>query len=80
METLKNIATGLYRETTIEEGFFILKFNNETAEKQLVTREVDSSFIQFHFCAKGHSVFQFNEGNYKLDTANSSELNLKFIR
>ncbi|MBQ51293.1 MAG: AraC family transcriptional regulator, partial [Leeuwenhoekiella sp.] len=64
METLKNIATGLYRETTIEEGFFILKFNNETAEKQLVTREVDSSFIQFHFCAKGNSVFQFNEGNY----------------
>ena len=66
METLKNNATGLYNETLIEEGFFILKFNNETAEKQLVTREVDSSFIQFHFCAKGNSVFQFNEGNYKL--------------
>ena len=49
MEGVKNIATGLYSETTIEEGFFILKFNNETTEAQQIAREVDSSFIQFHF-------------------------------
>jgi len=66
MESFKNIATGLYSETTIETGFFILKFNNDTSENQLISREVDSSYIQFHFCAKGASVFQFNEGSYKL--------------
>ncbi|MFI8377875.1 helix-turn-helix domain-containing protein [Leeuwenhoekiella sp. NPDC079379] len=66
MEALKNNALGLYSETNIEDGFFILKFNNDTSENQLITREVDSSYIQFHFCAKGSSVFQFNEGNYKL--------------
>ena len=74
MEGVKNIATGLYSETTIEEGFFILKFNNETTEAQQIAREVDSSFIQFHFCAKGNSVFQFNEGNYKLPLAEEHSL------
>ncbi|MBA80079.1 MULTISPECIES: helix-turn-helix transcriptional regulator [unclassified Leeuwenhoekiella] len=74
METLKNNASGLYSETHIEDGFFILKFNNESAENQLIAREVDSSYIQFHFCAKGNSVFQFNEGNYKLPLAEEHSL------
>ena len=39
MEGVKNIATGLYSETTIEEGFFILKFNNETTEVGLAKYE-----------------------------------------
>lgn len=73
-ELSKNIATSLYQETHIEDGFFILKFNNEDAEDQLVSRAVDSSFIQFHFCAKGEAVFQFNAGNYKLPIQEENSL------
>jgi AraC-like DNA-binding protein len=62
----KSIAGGIYQETLIEEGFFILKFRNGTDKKQLFKREVSANFIQFHFCAKGSGSFNFNKGNYQL--------------
>ncbi len=62
----KSIAGGIYEETLIEEGFFILKFRNETNTKQLFKREVSANFIQFHFCVKGSGSFNFNSGNYQL--------------
>lgn len=73
MET-KNNALSLYEETEIEEGFSVLKFNNESQEPQRVTREVNSNFIQFHFCAKGSAVFNFNDGNYKLPLQEENSL------
>ena len=66
MDSEKSIATGTYKETIIEEGFYILKFRNETEENQLFKREVSSNFIQFHFCVKGTGSFSFNNGNYRL--------------
>jgi AraC-like DNA-binding protein len=60
----KNVAQGFYEEIGIEEGFLILKFNNETNENQTFIREVGSDFLQFHFCIKGSASFSFNEGNY----------------
>lgn len=66
MHISKNIAQGFYEETIIEPGFFILKFNNETDKSQTFKREVNSNFIQFHFCIKGAATFTFNEGNYNL--------------
>ncbi|MDX1461780.1 MAG: helix-turn-helix transcriptional regulator [Marinirhabdus sp.] len=62
----KNIAQGMYKETQIESGFFILKFNNESDRQQLYRREVSSDYIQFHFCVKGSGAFSFNDGNYRL--------------
>ncbi len=62
----ENIAGGFVDETKIEHGFFILKFQNDSDEPQLITREINSSFIQFHFCLKGSSKFLFNNGNYEL--------------
>lgn len=62
----KNVAESFYDEIIIEDGFFILKFNNETHGSQLFKREVSSHFIQFHFCLKGTSSFSFNDGNYRL--------------
>lgn len=59
-------SVGFYEETTIEDGFIILKFKNETTEKQSFKREVNSSFIQFHFCIKGGITFNFNMGSYIL--------------
>ncbi len=71
---LKNNAISLYDEVMIETGFVVLKFNNETAETQQMIREVDSSFIQFHFCAKGGAEFSFNTGVYKLPLKEENSL------
>ncbi|MAZ72049.1 MAG: AraC family transcriptional regulator [Flavobacteriaceae bacterium] len=70
----KNIAKGIYKETKIEDGFFILKFNNETTEDQVYSREVSSDYIQFHFCVKGSGSFSFNNGNYRLPIAEDTSL------
>ena len=67
METTeKNIAQRYMEETKIEEGFFILKFQNDSSETAKFIREIDNSFIQFHFNVKGESKFFFNKGNYGL--------------
>jgi AraC-like DNA-binding protein len=70
----KNIAEGIYGETKIDDGFFILKFNNESPDVQLYKREVSSDYIQFHFCVKGTSSFSFNDGNYRLPVAEDTSL------
>ena len=62
----KNIARGSFDETRIDNGFYVLSYQNNENEVQVVEREIDSSFIQFHFCIKGSSDFIFNNGNYRL--------------
>lgn len=70
----KNVAQGSFQEVFIEDGFFVLKIQNDTAEIQRVTREIDSSFIQFHFCLKGSAKFVFNQGNYALEVSEENSL------
>jgi len=70
----KTIAKGIYEEISIEDGFFILKFSNETDEIQRFKREVNSNFIQFHFCVKGTGSFSFNNGNYRLPIQEDTSL------
>jgi len=65
-ELENNNAESYQTETRIEAGFSILTYSNGTIAKEQFVREVDSSFIQFHFCLKGNAVFQFNNGAYKL--------------
>lgn len=71
---LKNVAIGSVNETKIEDGFFILTYQNDSASVEVVEREIDSSFIQFHFCIKGLSKFNFNEGRYALDIQEETSL------
>lgn len=71
---LKNIAKGSIEEIQIEEGFYILKTINESNEKQQVIREIDSSYIQFHYCLKGASKFIFNNSNYTFDVLDEHAL------
>lgn len=71
---LKNNAPGILQETQIEDGFLILKFQNETNENQWVIREIDSSFIQFHFCIKGAVKFSFNNGSYAINLSEENSL------
>ncbi|MGB6150808.1 MAG: AraC family transcriptional regulator [Pricia sp.] len=70
----KNVAQGSFQEVLIEDGFFVLKIQNDTSEIQRVAREIDSSFIQFHFCLKGSAKFVFNQGNYALEVSEENSL------
>ena len=71
---MKNVAKGSYDEILVESGFFVLKIQNDTDAETLVEREIDSSFIQFHFCLKGNSKFLFNQGGYQLEVSEENSL------
>lgn len=71
---LKNVAEGSFIEVLIEEGFFVLKIQNDTSQIQKVSREIDSTFIQFHFCLKGNAKFIFNDGRYALEVSEENSL------
>jgi len=70
----KSIARGTFEETRIEDGFFVLIHENETDALKILEREIDSSYIQFHFCTKGASAFVFNQGNYTLNINEETSL------
>tara|TARA_B110000977_G_C10982585_1_gene456728 strand:- start:87 stop:974 length:888 start_codon:yes stop_codon:yes gene_type:complete len=61
---LKNNDESIGSKITIEDGFYVLRFQNDTTEVATEVREINSSFIQFHFCVKGQGDFVFNDGNY----------------
>ncbi|WP_299112182.1 AraC family transcriptional regulator [uncultured Winogradskyella sp.] len=65
--TSKSVARGTFDETFIEDGFFVLTSKNDNTTIQILEREIDSSYIQFHFCTKGAADFVFNQGNYTLN-------------
>jgi AraC-like DNA-binding protein len=71
---LKNNAQGTLKETQVEDGFYILKLQNDTDSTQQLVREIDSSFIQFHFCMKGSCKFNFNNGRYSFDVLDEHAL------
>tara|TARA_R110001583_G_scaffold15153_7_gene62704 strand:- start:8583 stop:9473 length:891 start_codon:yes stop_codon:yes gene_type:complete len=70
----ENIAQGSFEEVLIEDGFYVLKIQNDGIHNQTVTREIDSTFIQFHFCLKGSAKFVFNEGRYALEVNEDNSL------
>lgn len=63
---IENIAGGFVDETKIEDGFSILKFQNDGAGPVKISQAVSSSYIQFHFNVKGKCKFLFNNGTYQL--------------
>lgn len=71
---MENVAKGSCEELLIEEGFYLLKIHNATAEPKVVKREIDHSFLQFHFCLNGKSQFNFNTGNYQLPLSEENSL------
>ena len=70
----ENTARGSFKETRLDDGFFVLTYQNEMNEMQIAEREIDSSFIQFHYCIKGSSDFVFNNGNYRLKIEEENSL------
>lgn len=63
----KNVAGSSFNEIDLENGFHLLEFQNESNEVLKFEREIDSTFIQLHFCLKGNSKFLFNNGAYTFD-------------
>ncbi|WP_047246749.1 helix-turn-helix domain-containing protein [Maribacter thermophilus] len=70
----KNVAKGSFEEILIDDGFYVLKIQNNTAEVNKVIREINRTYIQFHFCLKGGGKFVFNDGNYALEVSEENSL------
>lgn len=70
----KNNAKSSSKTNRIDSGIILLTSINESNENQIITHQIDSSYIQFHFCLKGHSRFLFNKGNYGFDINNQHSL------
>ncbi|TLP77339.1 AraC family transcriptional regulator [Maribacter sp. ACAM166] len=71
---VKNNAQGSFDEVRIEEGFYVLKFQNESDSFTNYSREINKGFIQFHFCLKGSGTFLFNKGTYTLNVSEENSL------
>ncbi|RKE98912.1 helix-turn-helix transcriptional regulator [Ichthyenterobacterium magnum] len=70
----KSIAVSSFNEVKVDDGVFVLTYQNDNSTMQNVERDIDSSFIQFHFCVKGSSRFNFNNGRYTLDVIEENSL------
>ena len=60
------ISTYSFLETKIEEKFYVLKSENDGKKNKNLKKEIDTSFIQFHFVSEGQAIFSFNNGAYKM--------------
>tara|TARA_B100001142_G_scaffold85490_2_gene86895 strand:+ start:30375 stop:31265 length:891 start_codon:yes stop_codon:yes gene_type:complete len=67
-------ASAIKEDILLGEKFFCLRIENQNAEERLFKKDVDASYIQFHFCLKGDLDFIFNEGNYNLSLSSNKYL------
>jgi AraC-like DNA-binding protein len=74
MTDKKSVAQSSFEETKVDDGFSILTYKNESVEIQSAVKEINSDYIQFHFCVKGSSQFVFNEGKYRLNILEENSL------
>ncbi|MHB0754147.1 helix-turn-helix transcriptional regulator [Polaribacter sp. M15] len=63
----KNVGESTLEEITLDDGFYVLHFQNESKDVQVFERAINSTFIQIHFCLRGYSKFLFNSGAYSFD-------------
>ena len=70
----KNNDKNWFLETTVEEGFHILKYNNQSNEKHRVVREINQNFIQLHFSIKNSGKLFFNKETYSIDVEENNSL------
>jgi AraC-like DNA-binding protein len=70
----KNDGESTLDEITLEKGFYVLHFQNESNEILNFEREINSTFIQMHFCLRGNSKFLFNDGSYSFDVLDNRSI------
>lgn len=74
INVINNVAESTYKEIEIENDFFILKLQNDSNKVQQVNKNIGNDFIQVHYCLKGKSKFNFNEGRYGFDVSGEQSL------
>ena len=70
----KNVGESTFEEIILEKGFNVLHFQNESKTVQNFEREINSTFIQIHFCLRGNSKFLFNNGSYSFDVLDNRSI------
>ncbi|MGY0407639.1 MAG: helix-turn-helix domain-containing protein [Polaribacter sp.] len=70
----KNVEESSFEEINLEKGFYILHFQNEDQKAQIFEREIDSTYIQIHFCLRGNSKFLFNNSSYSFDVLDNRSI------
>ncbi|QNM86978.1 helix-turn-helix transcriptional regulator [Polaribacter pectinis] len=70
----KNVGESTFEEIILDKGFYVLHFQNESKEVQNFEREINSTFIQIHFCLRGDSKFLFNDGSYSFDVLDNRSI------
>ena len=70
----KNIAIGTIQDYIVDEGIIFLKLSNDEELRAAFEYEIDKNHIQFHFCIKGSSIFNFNNGNYSFPVISENSI------
>jgi AraC-like DNA-binding protein len=70
----KNVGESSFDEINLEKGFYVLHFQNESNKVQSFEREINSTFIQMHFCLRGKSKFLFNDSSYSFDVLDNRSI------
>ena len=55
------------KDIFLGENFFCILAENQEVHSQEISRDIDSTYIQFHFVLRGSINFLFNDGAYQLD-------------
>jgi len=70
----KNIAIGSIQNHQVDDGIVFLKLSNDNSTELIFKHNIDKKHIQFHFCVKGFSKFQFNDGRYALPVSSNNSI------
>tara|TARA_B110001454_G_scaffold24238_1_gene23782 strand:+ start:4498 stop:5382 length:885 start_codon:yes stop_codon:yes gene_type:complete len=70
----KNVGESTFEEIILDKGFYLFHFQNESKTIQNFEREINSNFIQIHFCLRGKSKFLFNNNSYSFDVLDNRSI------
>ena len=70
----KDSESPIKEDVLLGEKFLCLRIHNQNSDVRVFKKDIDASYIQFHFCLKGDLDFIFNEGNYSLNLSTNKFL------
>ena len=70
----KDSESPIKEDVLLGEKFLCLRIHNQNSDDRVFKKDIDASYIQFHFCLKGDLDFIFNEGNYSLNLSTNKFL------
>ncbi len=70
----KNIAIGSIQNHQVDDGIVFLKLSNDNSTELIFKHNIDKKHIQFHFCVKGFSKFQFNDERYAFPVSSNNSI------